>query len=123
LLILSGLIKGNEENKLINTSKAFDMLPAIVDLYDKLQIDTYRKKVAEENKGKKLDEMAIGIDLFKYVLKNSSKVKEEVFEIVAVFEEKTVEEIKVQSFMITVKSLKEIFSDKEAMSLFKSAMR
>jgi NifU-like protein involved in Fe-S cluster formation len=108
---------------MLNTEKVFDMLPVVVDLYDKLCIDDYRKKIAEENKGKKLDEQTVGIDLFKYVLKNSGKVKEEVFEIVAVFEGKSIEEIKAQSFMITVKSLKEIFSDKEAMSLFKSAMR
>ena len=108
---------------MINTSQAFDMLPSVVDLYDKLQIDTYRKKIAEENKGKKLDEKTVGIDLFKYVLKNSGKVKEEVFEIVAVFEEKPVEEIKAQNFMITVKSLKEIFTDKDTMGFFKQAMR
>jgi len=108
---------------MISTEQAFDMLPAVVDLYDKLDIEGYRKKFAEENKGKKLDEMTKGIDLFKFILKNSGKVKDEVFEIVAVFEEKPVEEIKSQNFMATVKSLKEIFSDKEAMSFFKDAMR
>jgi len=107
----------------LTTEKAFDMLPAVVDLYDKLDIDGYRKKFAEENKGTKLDEMTKGIDLFKFILKNSGKVKDEVFEIVAVFEEKPVEEIKVQNFMVTVKSLKEIFSDKETMGFFRDAMR
>ena len=108
---------------MLTTEKAFDMLPAVVDLYDKLDIDGYRKKFAEENKGTKLDEMTKGIDLFKFILKNSGKVKDEVFEIVAVFEEKPVEEIKVQNFMVTVKSLKEIFSDKETMGFFRDAMR
>jgi len=108
---------------MLTTEKAFDMLPAVVDLYDKLDIDGYRKKFAEENKGKKLDEMTKGIDLFKFILKNSGKVKDEVFEIVAVFEDKPIEEIKAQNFMITAKSLKEIFSDKEAMELFKSAVK
>ena len=108
---------------MISTSKAFDMLPSVVDLYDKLQIDSYRKKMAEENKGKELDQTTMGINLFKFVLKNSKKVKEEVFDIVAVFEEKPIEEIKSQNFMTTVKSLKEIFSDKEAIRLFKDAIR
>ena len=107
---------------MISTEKAFDMLPSVVDLYDKLDIEAYRKKIAEENKGKPLDQMTVGIDLFKFVLKNSGKVKQEVFEIVAVFEDKTVEEIKVQNFMITVNSLRSIFVDKEALSFFKSAM-
>jgi len=107
----------------ITTSQAFDMLPVVVDLYDKLELDEYRKKIAEENKGKPLDQMSAGINLFKFVLKNSGKVKDEVFEIVAIFEDKQVEEIKAQNFMVTAKSLKEIFSDKEAMELFKSAMQ
>ena len=108
---------------MVSTSKAFDMLTSVVDLYDKLQIDGYRKKMAEENKGKDLDQMTMGIDLFKFVLKNSGKVKPEVFEMVANFEEKTVEEIKKQNFMETVNSLKKIFSDKETMGFFKDAMR
>ena len=108
---------------MITTSQAFDMLPAVVDLYDKLDLDEYRKKIAEENKGKQLDQMSAGINLFKFVLKNSGKVKNEVFEIVAIFEDKPIEEIKAQNFMVTAKSLKEIFSDKEAMELFKSAVK
>ena len=108
---------------MITTSKAFDMLPSVVDLYDKLDIESYRKKFAEENKGKKLDEMTKGIDMIKFILKNSGKVKPEVFEMVAIFEEKTVEEIKKQGFMVTVNSLKKIFSDKETMGFFKDAMR
>lgn len=108
---------------LISTEKAYDMLPAVVDLYDKLEIDNYRKRISEENKSKELDQMTMGIGLFKFVLKNSSKVKNEVFEIVAIFQEKTVEEIKAQSFVTTANSLKEIFADKEAMGLFGDAIR
>ena len=108
---------------MISTSKAFDMLPSVVDLYDKLEIETYRKKMAEKNKGKKLDQTTEGIDLFKFVLKNSGKVKNEVFEIVAVFEEKPVEEVRAQNFMITINSFKAIFSDKEAVGFFTQAIR
>ena len=108
---------------MISTEKAFDILPAVVDLYEKLNIDAYRKKITEENKGKKLDEKTVGINLFKFVLKNSAKVKDEVFEIVAVFEDKTIEEIKAQNFMATMNSFREIFTNKEAVSFFKSAMR
>lgn len=107
---------------MLTTEKAFDMLPAVVDIYDKLDIDVYIKKMAKENKGKKLDEKSLGINLFKFVLKNSSKVKDEVFEIVAVFEEKTAEEVKGQNFMLTISTFKEIFTDKEAVSFFKSAI-
>jgi len=67
--------------------------------------------------------MTSGINLFKFVLKNSAKVKEEVFEIVAVFEEKSVEEIKAQDFMLTINTFKEIFSDKDAVGLFTQAIK
>ena len=108
---------------IINTSKAFDMLPAVVDLYDKLDIDGYRKTMAAKNKGKEVDQTTLGINLVKFVLKNSGKIKGEVFEIVAVFEDKTVEEIKEQNFMATVATFKAIFTDKETMGFFKDAIR
>lgn len=109
---------------MINSEKAFDMLPSVVDIYDKLDLDGYRKKIAEENKGKKdISNETLGIDLFKYVLKNSGKVKEEVFEIVAIFEEMPIEEVKAQSFMKTINTIKGIFSDQETTDFFKSAMQ
>jgi hypothetical protein len=99
------------------------MLPVVVELYDKLDIDGYRKRIAEENKGKKgVDNEAIGIDLLIYILKNSAKIKEEIFEVVAIFEEKTVEEIKVQSFLTTINTIKEIFADKETTDFLTQAM-
>ncbi len=109
---------------MFSTEKAFDMLPSVVVLYDKLDLDSYRKEFVEKNKGKKdVDANVIGIDLFKHVLKNSAKVKEEVFEIVAVFEEKTIEEVKSQNFMRTLNTIKEIFSDAEATDFLKQAMQ
>ena len=108
---------------MVSSSKVFDMLPSVVVLYDKLGIDGYRKKIAAENKGKKnLNNEVLGIDLFKYILKNSGKIKEEVFEIVAIFEDKTVEEVKAQSFMTTINTVKDIFQDKETMDFLAQAM-
>ena len=109
---------------MLSTEKIFDMLPGVVVLYEKLDIDGYRKRIAEKNKGKKnINNEAIGIDLLKYILKNSVKVKEEVFEIVSIFEGKTVEEVKIQSFMKTFNTLKEIFSDTETTDFLKHAMQ
>lgn len=108
---------------MVNTEKAFSLLPVVAILYDKLELDEYRKKVAQENKGKKgVSAELLGIDLFKYVLKNSAKIKEEVFEIVSIFEEKTVEEVKAQNFMLTINSLKAIFTDTETTDFLKQAM-
>jgi hypothetical protein len=110
--------------KMVSTEKIFNMLPSVVDLYEKLDIDGYRKKFTEKYKGKgNVDKEIVGIDLFKYILKNSAKVKEEVFEIVAIFEDKSVEEVKAQSFAKTLNTVREIFNDKETISFFKSAVQ
>lgn len=109
---------------MFNTNQAFDMLPSVVVLYDKLDIDGYRKRIAEENKGKEnVNNEAIGIDLLKYILKNSIKVKEEVFEIVSIFEDKTIEEVKSQNFMTTINTVKAIFADTETTDFLKQAMQ
>lgn len=108
---------------MLTTEKVFDMLPSVVDIYEKLDLDSYRAKLIKENTGKKVDKNQLGIDAFKYVLKNSSKVKDEFFQIVAVFQEKTVEEVKAQSFVQTVNTIKDIFSNKDAVDFFKQAVQ
>lgn len=114
----------SKENK-VSTEAAFDALPYVMDVYDKLDLDSYRKKVSKQYKGqnkKKLDLNEIGIDLFKYVLKNLSKAKEEIFTVISIFEDKSVEEVKEQPISQTIKSLRSIFSDKETMDFFKESM-
>lgn len=107
-----------------STEKAFDMLPIVTVLYDKLDIDGYTKKIKEKNKGKTdVSSEILGIDLFKYVLKNSGQIKEEVFEVVAIIEEKTINEIKGQNFMTTINTIKDIFQDKETTDFLTSAMQ
>ena len=108
---------------MINSEQLFDMLPTVVEIYDKLDLDTYLKKIGKENKVKKLNDKAVGIELFKYVLKNSGKIKEDMFEIVAVFQEITIEEAKTQSFGKTIKTIKEVFTDEEATVFFKQAIQ
>ncbi|TCT23394.1 hypothetical protein EDD68_107108 [Melghiribacillus thermohalophilus] len=106
----------------MNTEQAFDLLPHVVDIYDKLDLDQYRKDVQKKYKGKKVDQTQVGIDAFKYVLKNSHKVKEEFFQIVAIVEDRPVEEVKRQSFLKTVNSIKKVFTDPELMDFFKQAV-
>lgn len=107
---------------MVSTEKVFDMLPVVVEIYNKLDIDTYRKELEKENVGKRLNKNDLGINIFKHVLKNSLTVKKECFEIVSIFAEKTIEEVKAQSFGKTMSAMKEIFTDKEALDFFKSAM-
>lgn len=113
---------------MLNSEKAFDMLPHVVDIYDKLNIDAYRKEAMKKHekakkKGETVSQLDAGIDVFKYIIKNSGKVKEEFFAIVAIFEDKTVDEVKAQPFINTLTTFKEVFTDKELTDFFKSAMQ
>jgi len=106
---------------MISTEKAFDMLPVVVDLYDKLNIDEYREEIKGKTEGQ--SKATAGINLIKYILKNSKLVKEEVFEIVAIFNEQEVEEVRKQSFMLTINTFKKIFMDKETTDFLTQAMQ
>lgn len=121
--------------KTISTEKAFDMLPIVITIYEKLDMDEYRKelakKLAEENKGKdakdkqNINTVFLGIDLFKYIMKYSQKIKTEVFEIVSIAEDMTVKEVENQSLGKTISTLKDIFASEggaDAVELFKQAI-
>ena len=106
---------------MISNDKAFDMLPFAIDIFDKLEIEKYIAK----NKKKVTDganQTAEGVKLIKYILKNANKVKGEVFEIVAIVEDKKAEEVKKDSIFTTIKSLKEILETEGMLDFFKSAM-
>lgn len=113
---------------MINTEKAFDMLPYIADIYEKVDLGKYiatKKFEAVKNKDKKANEESMfvaGLDMFKYVMKKSPKIKEEFFNIVAIIEDKSLEEVKAQELGQTIKTVKELFEDIETMDFFKQAM-
>lgn len=108
---------------MLTSEQAFDMLPHVADLYDKLNLEDYRKQLKEKYQGKEADDHAVGIEVFKHIFKNSGKIKGEVFHIVAIADGKTVQEIKEQSFTKTIMALKSIFSDKETVDFFRQAMQ
>jgi len=107
---------------LISTDKAFDLLPYAVTIFDKLQLGKYIADTKKSLKEEPKTPLEAGLEVFQFVLKNSGKIKEEIFDIVAVVSEKPKEEIKKQSFAVTLNSFKEIFTDKELLNFFKSAM-
>src|SRR5690625_2798651 len=109
------------ENSL-SSEQAFDMLPYVADIYDKTGFDKYRKDIKKKYAGKKkIDYLDPVVDAGKFILKNSPKAKEEFFTIVAIAENRDVEDVKKQPFMQTLKSIKMIFSDKELVDFFKQA--
>lgn len=99
---------------MISTDKVFDMLPHAVAVYDKLKIDEYLKE--NKKKGK------VGFNFFKYMVGNLPKVKDEVFNIVALYENKKVQEIKKQDVATTINSLKSLFNEEGLLDFFNQAM-
>ena len=101
------------------------MLPYVVDIYEKLDLKTYVKNNLIKAKKGKTEELQLqaGIDLFLFVLKNTPKIKNEVFEIVALAQDKEVDEIRQQPLFNTISTFKGIFENKELVDFFKSAMQ
>lgn len=106
-----------------DTDKAFDMLPYVVDAYEKLDIDNYIKEKRKEYKENPVSQNQAGIDLFKYILRNAAKIKIEIISIVAVMQDKTPEEVAKQDFMLTVIQIKNLLTDKEKMDFFEEAVQ
>ena len=105
----------------ISTEKAFDMLPHAVDIIEKLDI----KKYILDNQIKTKDEKLIkdkGFNMIMHILKNSAKVKKEVFQIVAIALEKNSDEVKKQPPGETISAFKKLMQDSELMSFFSNAM-
>lgn len=103
---------------MINTEQAFDMLPYVSDIYAKLDFESYRKTI---NKGKDIE--TVGLDAIMFIIKNSGKIKAEIFEIVAVVDGKTADEVKKQPITKTLFTFKALFTDTELMDFFKGAMQ
>lgn len=114
---------------MISTEKAFDMLPYVAELYEKLDIKTYLvKNSMTVSKDTPADEVsrireAKGHELLVYLLKKAGSVKEEIFEIVAILEDTTADDIKARPFGETIKQLKTLLADTELMGFFKSAIQ
>ena len=104
---------------IITGEKAFDMLPAAGEIYEKLKLKEYAlEKYKEGNK-----DIALGLDMiFAHVFKNSPKIKEEVFEICSIALEVTVEDAKKEKITTILGVFKTIILDPELMDFLKLAV-
>lgn len=107
----------------MTSEQVFDILPNVSSILTILDIKGYQDKIAKENKGKKLDAQAMGIEFISYILTNTPKFKEDFFAIVAVAESKTVSEVKAQNFGQTIKTFKDLFNDPDLKSFFSQAIQ
>ncbi|MCT4566124.1 MAG: hypothetical protein N4A68_17670 [Maledivibacter sp.] len=106
---------------MVTTEKVFDMLPYGVSVFEKLKIEDFFKNKKSKQRGKNLKQED-GLDFIKYLLKNLSKVKEEVFNIVAIYDDKKVEEIRSQEVAKTIEALRALFKEEGIMDFFNQAM-
>lgn len=102
----------------MTSEQLLDILPIAVDIYDTLEMDNFRKQLPKD-----IPTVEAGIMGFKYVLKHSGKVKESIFEVVAIATNQTPDEVKRQEFTKTLKTLKEVFMNEEIQSFFNSAIQ
>lgn len=104
---------------MIEIEKIVDILPYIVDIYDKLEFSTFSKSL---HKG--ISQKEAGIKVTLHVMKNAPRIKEEIFKIIAILEDMTLEEARKRGLSSSIKSLKALFeNDQELMYFFKSAMK
>lgn len=109
---------------MISSEKAWDMLPYVSDIYEKLDITKYIESnqiQLNPDDDFKTMMLSVGLGMFSYILKSTPKIKTEVFTIVSILEDKTMEEVLAQSPTKTIKAFRSIFEDKELLGFFKDA--
>lgn len=111
---------------MISTDKVFEILPVVSVIYDKVKIKEFIVDFHDKATKKdvsKFEELEVGLDLFAYILRQSATIKDEVISLVSILDEKDIEEVKKQSFVKSMMSIKDIFQDKELLDFFKQAMQ
>lgn len=103
----------------LTTEKTLELMPTMIDIYDKLDMGEYIKKVRKENKGitnEKAAEKAL-----KYIGRNTPKIIPEVIEVVAAVQGDSSDEVKKQSPIKTIKVFMDLLHDPEVSGFFDSA--
>lgn len=111
---------------MIGTEKAFDMLPFVAEIYEKTDLANYALKVKKQKKiGYNQEELKLieGMNVIAHILKKAPTIKNEIFDIVAIAQEKDIEDVKTQPLTETLLVFKEIITDKELIAFFKGAVR
>jgi len=113
---------------MLTTEKAFDALPHVVDIFEKLELEGQFDKAREaamKGKAKKSEDRQreLGLSILMHVVKNSNKCKDSFFGLLAVVCECSVEEAKQKPPSETIAALKAVIGDNELMGFFKRAVQ
>lgn len=101
----------------IAVEKLCDIAPIISELAEKLSADEEYKSIILSAKGNLTNKTFV----FNFLPMLLKKYNAEIYNILAVWSDKTVEEIKGQSFAVTVKEIKGLFADEDFKSFFSSS--
>ncbi len=112
---------------MLTTEKAFDCLPYVADIFEKLNLQNELDKMREEvmkTKGKKEErQRKMGMAFIMHIVRNSPQCKESFFPLMSVIMDCTVEEAKLKPVGETVGALKQLFADEDLMGFFNSAVQ
>jgi hypothetical protein len=113
----------------IGLKKTLEALPALIDIFEKLDIKNYieQNKVtlkddASEDEIKQAQKEA-SKKIMLHIAKSANKVADEACEVVAILHNITKEEAEIMNPIKAVMSFAELFNDEDFMSFFKSAMQ
>jgi len=111
---------------MITTEKAFDLLPYVADIFEKLELESVldeKRKQAQKKQGKTEEKQReLGLSLIMHIVKNSQKCKGSFFPMLAILCDCTEEEAKQKPVPETITALRELLMDEELMGFFKSAV-
>lgn len=102
----------------IAIDKLINIAPIIAELRPKLKTDEDFKKFIADNKENKLDNFDFVLKILPLFLR---KYKQEIYEILSVISDKTVDEIANQSIGATISTIKELIADDDFKSFFINA--
>lgn len=103
---------------MISTKKAFQIMPFLANILDKIHFKEFFAEVSAEQ-----GEEKAGIDFTIFLMKNVDKCMGDVCNAVAILEDKELKAVEEQDVFETLDTLNELFKNEKLMAFFGSAMR
>ncbi|WP_335871965.1 hypothetical protein [Bacillus sp. 2205SS5-2] len=108
--------------KKFESEQIFDMLPYAVEIYEKVDLDSYAEKLKKKYKNKKVSQDKIFWEVLMHILKNSQKVKDDFFSVLAIAQGITLNEAKKKPIKESFETFKAIIEDNDLMGFLKASV-
>jgi hypothetical protein len=97
---------------MLTVEKAIDIIPYLVEISEKVGIADFKKMINIDDKEE------TGIKMFLNMGKNIKKCRIEIYHVLALVEEKSINEVSQMNIFKVMKTFKEIFKDEELKVFF-----